>query len=30
MAIEMFISKGFDKVLNQLEFDSDNDINLEA
>ncbi|CAD8144858.1 unnamed protein product [Paramecium pentaurelia] len=30
MAIELFISKGFDKILNQLEFDSDNDINLEA
>ncbi|CAD8059867.1 unnamed protein product [Paramecium sonneborni] len=30
MAIEMFISKGFDKILNQMEFDPDNDINIEA
>ncbi|CAD8056895.1 unnamed protein product [Paramecium sonneborni] len=30
MAIEMFISKGFDKILNQLEFDPDHDINIEA
>ncbi|CAK87973.1 unnamed protein product (macronuclear) [Paramecium tetraurelia] len=30
MAVELFISKGLDKLLNQLEFDPDNDISLFA